>query len=278
MNAVELKNVTKLLAGNPVISGLDLILKTGEATTVIGHNGSGKSTLIKLLAGIFEPTHGVINRMTARTAYVPESFPEQIRFRLREYLLLLGKMTGRHENELIKEIGIYADMFGITTYLDVPLKQCSKGTKQKAGIIQALLHKPELLLLDEPLTGLDPASQNELLNQLIELKQELTIVFTAHELLLVAGLADRVIEIKQGKIVSDQSSAKRELYRSIKVTCTELVDFKVIPGVITVHATGNQQFVLNVQAAKSDDVLKYLLEHQCSILQVETGNEIELVS
>ncbi len=93
------------------------------------------------------------------------------------------------------------------------MKNCSKGTKQKAGIIQALLKNPDLLLLDEPLTGLDDKAKIELLNQLNSLQGRKTIIFTAHDPLLIEGLADRVLTVETGRIVYDAAKIKKQKFR-----------------------------------------------------------------
>ncbi|PLS16040.1 hypothetical protein CVD28_18485 [Bacillus sp. M6-12] len=135
--------------------------------------------------------------------YIPEHFPEGIRFQLKEYLILMGQISGINGAEINRRIAVYAERFQIKSFLQTPLKKCSKGTMQKAGIIQALLSDNELLLLDEPLTGLDPASKNELLDILKELKNEHTIVFTAHEKETADLLADRVFVLEGGRLRID---------------------------------------------------------------------------
>ena len=141
---------------------------TDTKLLIRGKNGSGKSTLLKILAGITEPTSGKIIRDAQKIGYVPEHFPESLRFKLKEYLLLTASFQGGSKASIEDELSKYIQLFSLEPFLQTSLKACSKGTKQKVGIIQALLMKPDLLLLDEPLTGLDAESQDILIQLLKE--------------------------------------------------------------------------------------------------------------
>ncbi|MGN7477982.1 ATP-binding cassette domain-containing protein [Solibacillus silvestris] len=208
-----------------ILKEISLSIFQGEKVAITGNNGSGKSSLLKLIGGIFEETAGQVKRSYINVGYVPEHFPENIRFKLQDYLILVGKMTCKSDEDILKRIGNYAELFAITDFLTTPLNHCSKGTKQKAGIIQALLKKPDLLLLDEPLTGLDDNAKIELLNQLNSLQREKTIIFTAHEPLLIEGLADRVITVESGRIIYDAKTNKKEkfIYIKAKIPTREII-------------------------------------------------------
>ncbi|MEN1968045.1 ATP-binding cassette domain-containing protein [Lentibacillus sp. N15] len=137
-------------------------MKPNERLAVTGENGSGKSTLIKLIAGFITPTKGKIKRHTQKVSYVPERSPESLRFTPLEYLRDMGKMAGMETNELDSRISELVSQFGIEEYENVRIQRLSKGNKQKVNIMQALLKVPDLLIADEPLSGLDARSQEEL--------------------------------------------------------------------------------------------------------------------
>ncbi|USK56722.1 ATP-binding cassette domain-containing protein [Cytobacillus solani] len=263
----EADRAGKKIDGINILHDISLCISRGEKVAITGHNGSGKSSLLKLIGGFYENTSGQVKRIMSKAGYVPEHFPENIRFKMQEYLLLMGKMNGKSESELIKRIQIYAEIFAITDFLNTPLKNCSKGTKQKAGIIQALLIDPDILLLDEPLTGLDEATQVELLNELASYKTGLTIVFTAHETLLIDGLADRVITVANGRLIADDKKEIKEKYRCIKAIVPNQTIALEIPS-IHIHYLEEHTVEITVLCEHSDEVLTKLLEKGCSIVEL----------
>lgn len=201
MKLFEANNTYKQIDGTMILQDVSISFSKGERVAITGPNGSGKRSLLKLIGGIYEPTSGQVNRTHLEIGYVPEHFPEIVRFKIQEYLLLIRKMSGKFVGDqyLLKKIAIGAEHFAITDYLATPLKKCSKGTKQKVGILQAFLIEPDLLLMDEPLTGLDDKAQTELLQQLHSFDKDMTIIFTAHDALLIEEIADRVIRVESGQ-------------------------------------------------------------------------------
>lgn len=267
MKIFEANQACKKIDGRMILKEVSISISQGEKVAITGNNGSGKSSLLKLIGGIFEETAGQVKRSQINIGYVPEHFPENIRFKLQDYLMLMGKMTCKSNEEIIKRIKNYAELFAITDFLTAPLNHCSKGTKQKAGIIQALLKKPDLLLLDEPLTGLDDKAKIELLNQLNSLQREITIIFTAHDPLLIERLADWVLTIESGRIVYDSTKNKKEKLRFIRA---KIPTRKIIAEVPCIRhefvEEGSVEII--VSAKESDKVLAMLLERGCSIFEL----------
>lgn len=263
----ETNSAGKKIDGVSILRDISVRISQGEKVAITGHNGSGKSSLLKLIGGIYDNTSGQVNRAMGKTGYVPEHFPENIRFKMQEYLLLMGKISGKSESELNEKIHIYAEIFAIKDFLNVPLKNCSKGTKQKAGIIQALLMDPNILLLDEPLTGLDEGTQLELLNVLNTYKKRITIVFTAHESLLIDGLADRVITVANGKIIADEYKEMKVKYKCITAIVPNQTIASEIPST-HIHYLEEHTVELTVLNEHSDEILTKLLESGCSIVEL----------
>ena len=181
--------------------------------------------------------------------------------------MLVSKMSSHLDEGILKRIKTYAELFAITEYLTTPLKNCSKGTKQKAGIIQALLKNPDLLLLDEPLTGLDDKAKIELLNQLNSLQKDKTIIFTAHEPLLIERLADRIITVENGRIVSDFKTVNQEKVKKIRAKTPKRDILAEIPS-IRYEFIGRDSVEIIVSALESDKILSMLLERGCSIIEL----------
>lgn len=259
---LEALNVTKEIDGNTILQNVTFKFEENVSIAIRGLNGSGKSTLLKLLAGIYEPTSGKIIRHSNRIGYVPEHFPENLRFTLKEYLILVSSFKGITETDL--ELSEYISLFGIEPFINTPLKKCSKGTKQKVGILQALLIKPDILFLDEPLTGLDTNSQQNLLAILEKLKTKMTIIFTTHEDLLVDNIANEILYVEEGHVIIHKG--KKNSYRLIKVkfsnkdfvTELKLKDIQIDKDIA----------IITVPINKSDFLLKEILNRNCSVLEV----------
>lgn len=265
MKIFESTNVCKEIDGITILDNISMTISKGERVAIEGNNGSGKSSLLKLIGGIYEETAGSLKRAKIKIGYVPEHFPENIRFKVYDYLMFIGKMN--HFSHVEKDIDYFAEIFAIRNYLNTPLRKCSKGTKQKVGIIQALMKKPDLLLLDEPLTGLDHDAQKELLNQLKSLPNPATILFTAHEEVLVGELAERIVVLENGSIISDSSKMNIEKIRIIKVKLPTKEILAEIPS-IQYNFVHEHIVEIMIPALESDEVLMKLLNCGCSIIEL----------
>ncbi len=267
MKIFDAIKVNKQIDRIPILKEISFSINKGERIAITGHNGSGKSSLLKLIGGMYEPSSGRVIKKALKIAYVPEHFPENIRFRLIEYLVMIGKMSGKREEILLERITNYAELFAIKEFLHTPLKSCSKGTKQKAGILQALLLEAEVLLLDEPMTGLDEKSQIELMKQLNSFSSKITLVFTVHDSLLIDGLANRVITMENGRIIEDRLNDKKEEYKVITASANVKL-LSDIPCLSMNHIT-ESIVEMTVLAKDSDQVLIQLLKKGCSILELK---------
>lgn len=262
-------HVYKKVGKTTLLQGINLEIRKGQHTAIIGQNGSGKSSLLKLIAGIYEPTSGTIIRTSNKIAYVPEHFPSHLRFKMKEYLLLVGEMSGQSKKNLNDRINDYAEMFFIQDHLEKPLKNCSKGTKQKAGLLQALLSNPDLLLLDEPLSGLDSDSQLELLNHLMQIKKDVTIVFTAHEEVLVNKIAENLLELKKGKLIFIQKTSTDTKKMIIKAQVPNQELLQKDGRIVKINWEKNNHVTVMVEAVNANQVLLDMLNSDASIIEVK---------
>ena len=211
MDAVTIREVSKTFGAVRAVDGLSLSIRSGEILGFLGTNGAGKTTTIKMLLGFFRPDAGRLTVLdndpcepaTRRTiGYMPETAYYYPYLNVRELLSLYGGLCGMSKplirsrsEELIVRVGL-ADA---GTRL---LRTYSKGMLQRAGIAQALLHDPELLILDEPFTGLDPLARIQFRDLILELKKKgKTVFFSSHELSEAELICDRVAILKQGALV-----------------------------------------------------------------------------
>lgn len=199
---IELKHIVKEYNKKVVLDDINLAIGQGQSAAFIGHNGCGKSTLLKVIAGLVRSTKGTVCLEKGKLIhYVPEHFP-QMNLTAMQYLLYMGKMDNLESGILRIYIHKLAEEFFVSNMLDIPMKYLSKGSLQKIGVIQALLKEPDILLLDEPLSGQDVMSQQVFIQKMQELKKHnVTILMSCHESYLIDDIADEVYQIADGKVV-----------------------------------------------------------------------------
>ena len=212
--AVELKGVTKRYSEILAVNQVDLTIKTGEIFGLLGPNGSGKSTTMKMLLGLVQPDSGSVTVLGVDVqrdpvavkkllGYVPES-PRLYEFLTGiEYLDFVGDMYGLQTAEKKSRIDEYLKAFQLEGREGDMINSYSEGMKQKIALISAFLHKPRLLILDEPLNALDPRSARIVKDFLQELKmQGVTTIISTHVLEIAQALCDRIAIMYQGKLLA----------------------------------------------------------------------------
>ncbi|WP_062104949.1 metal ABC transporter ATP-binding protein [Bacillus niameyensis] len=262
---LEAVNVSKIIDGRTILKDISLLIKENQAIAIQGKNGSGKSTLLKLFAGIYEPTTGKVERSQTKIGYVPEHFPENLPFRVIDYLSLVTSFQIHSKQKVEQSMKRYIDLLEINPFLNVPLKQCSKGTKQKVGLIQALLREPSILFLDEPLTGLDVATQSNLQQLLETLKKEMVIIFTTHGEELVDQLADQLF-LLEGQTISNFE--KKVFINKKRIKIKYKNEETISNHNLLYHDPDEKIALLTIDPFHSDELLLEFLQKGCSILEV----------
>ena len=214
---LEVRNLHKRYSGIPAVESVSFIARAGEVTGYLGANGSGKSTTMKLATGLIEPTSGEVlfegwpikrNLMAyrQRVGYVPEEPHLYTHLSGLEYLVMVSQlrnMDGKLANERIHGL---LRLFGIHSDRDVALSSYSKGMRQKILLTAALMHNPDLILLDEPFSGLDVGSSLIFRSLIKELAARGKIVlFSSHELETVERVCSHVVILHRGRVVADDS-------------------------------------------------------------------------
>ncbi|MBR4419432.1 MAG: ABC transporter ATP-binding protein [Clostridia bacterium] len=209
-----MKNLTKIYKGNKrAVDNLSLTVEKGDIFGFIGHNGAGKSTTIKACVGIIDFDEGdiLVDGRSVKTdglytksqiAYIPDN-PDIYEFLTGiQYLNFIGDVFGVDASERLKLIDKYANLFEIKNNLGDPVSSYSHGMKQKLVIIGALIHKPKLMIMDEPFVGLDPKASFTIKNIMREMCEEgMAIFFSTHVLEVAEKLCTKVAIIKDGKLV-----------------------------------------------------------------------------
>jgi ABC-2 type transport system ATP-binding protein len=223
---LELREVTKKFSVFPAVNKVSFRVNPGEVIGYLGPNGAGKSTTIKMLAGLLEPTSGTIEFRGTRISrdlfsyktkigYVPENAEIYPHLSAYDYLLMVGRLRHIPDRILKPRIRELMESFGLSIEMDMAISSYSKGMVQKVLISSALLHDPEILLLDEPLSGLD-VTTGLVIKDLVRMLagSGRIIVYSSHVLEVVEKVCSRAIIIHKGKIVADDSVANlRKLMR-----------------------------------------------------------------
>jgi ABC-2 type transport system ATP-binding protein len=240
--SIEVRDLTRIYGEQKAIDGISFSVNRGEIVGFLGPNGAGKSTTMKILTGCLKPSHGSaflngidvqLNPVQTKkiTGYLPESNPLYGDMYIREYLSFVADIHQLPEKK--KKINDTIGQVGLLPEAGKKIAQLSKGYKQRVGLAAALIHAPEVLILDEPTTGLDP-------NQIVEIRDVIrnygrnkTVLFSSHILQEVEAICDRVIIINQGKIIADNSLVdlrKEQKGKFIKVVLKESVTADMFQG------------------------------------------------
>ena len=222
--SVIIQKVTKLFGEQKALNNVSFEVKTGEIVGFLGPNGAGKSTMMRIITGFIPASSGIIRvnginvgtddpEVRRKIGYLPENNPLYPEMYIREYLGFVASVysLGKAKKKAIDNI---ISITGLTSEQNKKIGSLSKGFRQRVGLAQALIHNPEVLILDEPTTGLDPNQIVEIRSLIKEAGQEKTILLSTHIMQEVEAICDRVIIIDKGVIVADEE--KSNIYSKFK--------------------------------------------------------------
>ena len=216
---IRLKNITKKFGDFYAVSNVNIEIKKGEIVGFLGPNGAGKSTAMKMMAYLLKPTEGEIwirgnGELEKLANHNKDYLLDNIGFLIenpffygnvtpRVILKYFAELKGYPYKKVNQRIEEVVEMFGLTNWIDMKLRTFSKGMKQKIGIASAIIHNPDIIILDEPQTGLDPQARRDVRDLILKLKKSgKTIFLSSHLLYEISEVADRIAIINQGKIVA----------------------------------------------------------------------------
>jgi ABC-2 type transport system ATP-binding protein len=216
---IQFKNISKKFNGFYAVKDLNLEIKEGEILGFLGPNGAGKSTTMKMLARLLHPNSGEIwirdngsfKKLTSKTKdYLLDNIGFLIENPMfydsrtpRQILSYFAKLKGYPKKMVRKQVEKVVEMVGLSEWIDKKFKTFSKGMRQKIGVVSAIVHDPEIVVLDEPFTGLDPKSRKEIRDFIFNLKNMgKTLFISSHLLYEISEIADRVAMISYGKIIA----------------------------------------------------------------------------
>jgi ABC-2 type transport system ATP-binding protein len=282
--SVQVQNLTKTYQKQNAIDHISFEAKKGEIIGFLGPNGAGKSTTMKIATCYIPPTSGTVkvcgydvtqSPMEVRTniGYLPEHNPLYLDMYVHEYLEFAGSL--HHLKNLKKRVKEMTELCGLVVEQNKKIGALSKGYRQRVGLAQALIHNPEVLILDEPTTGLDPNQILEIRSLIKNVGREKTVIFSTHIMQEVQALCEKVIIVNAGKIVANASTQDlKDLGTSSKVIVVEFdkdIDsalLKNIPGVAEVkhHEPGKYEVLSKDKRDLRSDIFRVASENNLSLL------------
>jgi ABC-2 type transport system ATP-binding protein len=210
---ITIRNISMKYGATRALDDVSFAVNQGEVLGLLGPNGAGKSTLMKILTTYLFPTHGsatigafdIIHdplKVRELVGYLPENVPLYTDMRVDEYLRFVGKARGVFGPYLMQRLQWVIDSCGISSVWKHLISELSKGYRQRVGLAQSLIHDPQVLILDEPTSGLDPVQIIGIRTLIKSLAKEKTIIFSTHILQEVEAIADRIVIINEGTIIS----------------------------------------------------------------------------
>jgi ABC-2 type transport system ATP-binding protein len=296
---IQVRNLSKHFGSHKAVDNISFTVNEGEIVGFLGPNGAGKSTTLRILTCFMPATGGSATvagfdvftqslEVRRRVGYLPESNPLYPEMRVREFLNFRGKLRGLDRDQRQGGIDRVIDRCWLGDFIDRPIGQLSKGMKQRVGLADALLHDPQVLVLDEPTIGLDPTQIRETRKLISELAKRHTIILSSHILPEVEAVCQRTIIIAGGKIrASGMISEVRERIKGASRIIAEIrgpkeeiaKTIKQITGVKNVDATSAEGWNrLRVESGDGRDVREEIAsvaaKHNWGLrdLRLETGS------
>ncbi len=275
--SVKVEQLTKIFGEQKAIDAISFEVDKGEILGFLGPNGAGKSTTMKIATCFLPPTSGHVSicgfdvqdnpmEIKKRVGYLPEHNPLYTEMYVHEYLHFIGRVHGLRGKMLKDRVAEMIALCGLTREQNKKIEMLSKGYRQRVGLAQALIHDPEVLILDEPTTGLDPNQIIEIRELIKKISANKTVIFSTHIMQEVQALCSRVVVIDRGKIVAndqiEQLKSKKVEVATILVEFGSSVlaeNFMTIEGIMQVEQTAPTK--LKIKAATQLDIRPKIFEY-----------------
>jgi ABC-2 type transport system ATP-binding protein len=284
--SIEVQNVTKLYKDQKALNDVSFKVKDAEIVGFLGPNGAGKSTMMKILTTYIEASNGNASvngfdvasdkkNVQSSVGYLPEHNPLYMDLYVKEYLNFNANVYGTSKSRIEEVI----ELTGLTPEAHKKISQLSKGYRQRVGLANALLHNPEVLILDEPTTGLDPNQLVDIRNLIKNIGKEKTVFLSTHIMQEVEAMCDRVIIINKGEIVADKYL--KDLREGQEQIVVVEFDYRVedafllkLPKVTSVKNTHN--FIYEITFSTKEDMRSHVFDfahdNDLKILQLNQKN------
>ncbi|MGW7975819.1 ATP-binding cassette domain-containing protein [Staphylococcus xylosus] len=266
--AVEMDQVTLKLNNKTIINNLSFQIPKGSITLLKGKNGVGKSLTLKLMTKLITPNTGIIN-VSGYTSYAPDSFPKNIKLTTKSFLTTIQNLNMKRKSDS-HTVDDYLALLNLSSLQNTKLHHLSKGSLQKVNIIQTLLTDADIMVFDEPFSGLDKMSEAQFLTRLKQLSKTKTIIITDHDSNIEHTIATHILSLDDYTFMPQ--SNYQEL-KSITITNQQYVSEIIerdLASWVCAKLTSNHQYVtLQVDKQNLNVVLQHLLKHNCEIIEVK---------
>ena len=294
---IEAHNLTHYYGPQPAIENVDFKVKRGEILGFLGPNGAGKTTTMRILTGYMPPTRGNVEidgmdivkdslECRKKIGYLPETVPLHTDMTVKNYLTFMGSLRGMSRRSINDQINNVIEICRLQDYYKTIVGKLSKGYRQRVGIAQAILHEPEILVMDEPTIGIDPIQVVETRRLIQDIGKQQTVVLSSHILPEVSMVCGRVLIINQGQIVAEDTpdnlatrlQATQQILVEISTTSKKIQPIlENIEGVTDVRRrrnTDNITFEITVADGYDvrDEISKIIIENDCSLLSMQLNS------
>lgn len=285
--SINIQHATKQYGTQKAVSDICFEVSKGQIIGFLGPNGAGKSTTMKMITGFIKPDAGTIEvcgievkgesiETKKKIGYLPEHNPLYLDMYVREYLQMIASLHNVADPKIKTEEVI--ELTGLKSEAHKVIGQLSKGYRQRTGLAAAIIHDPEVLILDEPTTGLDPNQILEIRSLIKKLGAHKTILFSSHILQEVEAICDHVIIINKGVIVANGSIESLKSKQDEKLTRVKFSgdvrkdDLSSLPGIQEVNALEQGEWILksNLSADVSKELMSFALQHNLNIVSLQT--------
>lgn len=232
---ISVEHVSKLYGNFVAVKDVSFSIGQGEIVGLLGHNGAGKTTIMKMLTGFLEPSSGSVSIngenladasdvAQAQIGYLPESLPIYPEMQVMDYLFYCAGLRDIPEAEQARRIKYALDKTDLNDKALQNIATLSRGYKQRVGVAQALLHKPNVLILDEPTNGLDPHQTQQMRELILTLSKEATVILSTHIMQEVEALCHRVLIVNSGELAIDSSLEKLKNANTVHISTSASID------------------------------------------------------
>ena len=297
---IKVENLSKNYGSVKAVKSISFELKDGQVVGFLGANGAGKSTTLKIMTGYISPSSGNVfygekniqddtSEIQKDIGYLPELNPLYSEMIVHDYLKFISEVRGISENDFKNAFQKVVEECSLNAVAHRTIANCSKGYKQRIGLAAALIHDPKILILDEPVTGLDPNQIVEIRELIKKLGKEKIVLMSSHILQEIQATVDRIIIINEGSIVADGSSeellndsAKGKADLKLEVSNADENDIRdmkaTIPSIDIKNISKEDSFTrINVEFPSNgdprEDIFKYAVDKNWVILEMVTSKQ-----
>jgi len=279
MKILEVQNLKKYFATQKAVDGISLQIGQGSIFGLLGPNGAGKTTLIRMITGIFYPDSGEIflkgkkfdpENDAKYIGYMPEERGLYKKMKIGEQALYLAQLKGLSRHDAMHKIKDWFKRFEMDSWWNKKVEDLSKGMGQKLQFVITVLHEPDLIILDEPFSGLDPVNANLIKDEIYRLSQNgATIIFSTHRMEQVEEICKHIVLVNKGKKILDGTvnDVKHEFKENLfGIQLEAIPDTIDSPALEMINATGKELLVRIREGYKPNDVLSYFIDRGSSVV------------